>query len=100
LSRRFSGGCDFTAVVAGRPAARVDLDEASPFARVVASVREADSIADSSLAVAVNRAPREVDQDLVKEVIAPLPVLGGVEEGQQNGEGGTVRAGWHFVQSH
>jgi len=41
--RRFAHGQDFTAVVGGKPAVRVDLSEASPFSRLVVSVDDPDS---------------------------------------------------------
>jgi hypothetical protein len=44
-TRRFSGGRDFAAVLGHRPAVRVDLDEESPFARLVVSVTDADGTA-------------------------------------------------------
>ena len=43
--RRFSGGPDFAAVLGRRPTVRVDLDEESPFARLVVSVSDAESTA-------------------------------------------------------
>lgn len=44
-TRRFSGGRDFAAVVARRPAVRIELDGASPFARLVVSVDDSESTA-------------------------------------------------------
>jgi hypothetical protein len=41
--RRFAHGQDFTAVVGGKPAVRVDLSQASTFARLVVSVDDPDS---------------------------------------------------------
>lgn len=42
-TRRFLQGKDFTAVVGGRPAVRVDLSEESPFSRLVVSVADPDT---------------------------------------------------------
>ena len=44
-TRYSSGGRDFAAVLGHRPAVRVDLDEESPFARLVVSVTDADGTA-------------------------------------------------------
>jgi hypothetical protein len=41
--RRFAQGQDFTAVVGGKTAVRVDLSQESPFARLVVSVDDPDS---------------------------------------------------------
>ena len=42
-TRSFPEGRDFTAVVGGKPAVRVDLSQESPFARLVVSVTDPDS---------------------------------------------------------
>lgn len=44
-TRRHAEGKDFGAVLARRPVVRVDLDERSPFARLIVSVRDADTTA-------------------------------------------------------
>lgn len=41
--RRFARGQDFTAVVGGKPAVRVDLSQESPFARLIVSVADPDA---------------------------------------------------------
>lgn len=40
--RKFAHGQDFTAVVGGKPAVRVDLSDESPFSRLVVSVDDPD----------------------------------------------------------
>jgi len=42
-TRRFAHGQDFTAVVGGKPAVRVDLSQESSFSRLVVSVPDPDS---------------------------------------------------------
>ncbi|HEY5031329.1 MAG TPA: hypothetical protein VIJ54_02555 [Actinomycetes bacterium] len=44
-TRRFRGGRDFAAVLGHRPAVRLELDQQSPFSRVVVSVRDPEGAA-------------------------------------------------------